>query len=183
MILIKDLLTEQKHSYGCVMLFFDFPEVKQIQKVITNQELYIEEDDDSYGLETEPHVTLLYGLHENVPTESVKNILKNKIFGECIIRNLSRFKQDEYDVLKFEVQGDILHQVNKELKELPHTSNFPDYKPHLTVAYLKKGNVDRLIEKFKDREYKLYPKFAVYSKPDGEQIKIQIKINEKNRRL
>jgi hypothetical protein len=62
-----DLLKEgsnQTYDYGCVMLYFDFPLMDKIHNVIDPKDIYYEEGDRSFGLEDEPHTTLLYGLHE-----------------------------------------------------------------------------------------------------------------------
>jgi 2'-5' RNA ligase len=29
--------------------------------------------------------------------------------------------------------------INEKLSILPHTTDFPDYNPHITIAYVKKG--------------------------------------------
>ena len=67
MIKLRKLLKEidnGPYEYGCVMLYFDFNE-SQLTGIIDDKDIY---DDGSgkYGKETEPHVTLLYGLHSNV---------------------------------------------------------------------------------------------------------------------
>jgi 2'-5' RNA ligase len=60
-----------------------------------------------------------------------------------------------------------LHEINKELSELPHTTNFPDYHPHATVAYLKKGKAADYIKQLEDISFDVTPSKIVYSKPDG----------------
>ena len=128
------LITEDhKHEYGCPMLFFDFPELKKIQKMIKHNDIYIDEEDDSFGLETEPHVTLLYGLNENVSSENVKRVLRDIVFGVCDLTNPSVFENEKYEVLKYDIDGDGLHEANLELKKFPYTNDFPEYHPHLTI--------------------------------------------------
>ena len=51
---------DKTYSYGCAMLYFDFPKMDELHKSIDEDDIYSE---DGHGLETEPHCTLLYGLH------------------------------------------------------------------------------------------------------------------------
>ena len=177
---LMDLLKEgsgQTYDYGCVMLYFDFPEINKIHDAIDPKDIYYEEGDRSYGLEDEPHTTLLYGLHEEVELNEIREVLNEFEFSPCIIHNASLFEND-YDVLKFDVKGENLHEANAELKQFPYTSNFPDYHPHLTIGYLKKGTGQKYTKMLNELEYELIPKYAVYSMPDGSKHNIKIKVND-----
>lgn len=173
------LLEKKGDSYGsgCVMLYFNFPEMQQLHDQIDLDDVYNEEGDRTYGLEDESHITLLYGLAPEVTLDEVKNILKEFTFGKCIIKNASLFEQEKYDVLKFDVDGPSLHEVNEELRDkLPYENKFPDYHPHMTIGYLKSGKGKQYVEEFADQEYELIPKYAIFSQPDGTKYKISIKI-------
>ena len=167
---------KQTYDYGCVMLYFDFPEIKNLHSLIDEEDIYTEDGDRSFGLEDEPHTTLLFGLHEEVTDGDVKNVLDQLRFGECKLYNVSKFDNPDYDVLKFDVSGPGLHTANAKLKQFPHTSNFPNYHPHATIAYLQPGTADRYIEALKDQDFRLIPTHAVYSKPNGEQVQMNIKV-------
>lgn len=167
--------TGQKFEYGCVMLYFTFPEMNKIHEMIDPEDIYYEEGDRSFGLEDEPHTTLLFGLHEGVTSEDVSGILDNFKFGTCRVSDASLFQNPQYDVLKFDVSGTNLHNANRELKKFPHTSNFPDYHPHLTVGYLKPGRGKKYVKKLNGLTFQLTPEYAVYSKPNGGQDKLEIK--------
>ena len=178
---INKLLTEnRKYEYGCVMLYFDFPKMKEIHKLISKDDLYIDEEDPSYGLETYPHCTLLFGLHEGVTTPEIEEVINNYTFTPLKLYNPSFFeKEDLYDVLKFDVQGDNLSKINKELKNFPYTNDYPNYHPHCTIAYIEPGlgkkYVD-LLNKNKLNDFELTPSYVIYSKPDGSQEEIKIKL-------
>jgi hypothetical protein len=179
MIKLKDLLTEKKadsYDYGCAMLYFDFPLMNKIHDAIDPQDIYTEEGDRSFGLEDEPHTTLLFGLHQGVSTEDVQDVLDNFAFGTCTLYNASTFNNSQYDVLKFDVKGDNLHEANKELRQYPYTNDFPDYHPHTTIAYLQPGTSKRYIEMLEGQEFTLTPTHAVYSKPNGDQVELPIKL-------
>lgn len=180
MIKLADLLLEKSgdsYKYGCAMLFFDFPELKRMQKDIDKEDLYTEEGDRSYGLEDEPHVTLLFGLHDKVRTNDVKGVLNKFTYTPCRVHNASLFQNEKYDVLKFNIKGKSLAETNKALRKFPYTSDFDDYHPHLTIAYIKAGLGKKYVNMFKGVEYTLFPEYAVYSYGDGTKDKIKIKVN------
>ena len=167
---------KQTYDYGCAMIYFDFPEINYIHKLIDPNHIYTEDGDGSFGLETEPHTTLLYGLHDNVSLDDVKGVMNNHTFNTCRIHNPSLFENQKYDVLKFDVNGPNLHKVNDDLKKFPFTSDFPDYHPHLTIAYLKSGYGSRYIRKVGNLQYMLKPIYGVYSEPNGTKTKIDLNI-------
>lgn len=170
---------KEKYKYGCVMLYFHFPEIEDIHSEIDPKDVYFEEGDKSYGLEDEPHTTLLYGLHEEVSIDDIKDVLKGFQFGICKIYNVSLFENEKYDVLKFDVKGKNLKECNSKLSELPHTTDFPDYHPHLTIAYISSGKGKKYTEMFEDASFKLKPSHAIYSLPSGDKVKINIKVISK----
>lgn len=185
MSIIKEIVQNKKshkYEYGCTMLYFDFPLINKVHDAIDPNDIYEDENDPTFGLETEPHTTLLFGTHEGVPLDNIKQVLSKYQFNTCKIHNASLFKNDKYDVLKFDVQGDSLHQCNADLKQFPYTSNFPDYHPHLTVAYLKPGKGDRYANMLKNQEWELVPHYAVYSEPNGTKTKIPIHVYESKSR-
>jgi len=179
MIKFLDLLKEEKqtYDYGCAMLYFNFPEMNKIHDAIKPNDVYTQEGDRSFGFETEPHCTLLYGLHDGVATEDVKKVLDKYTYTTLKAHNTSLFENPDYDVLKFDIKGDNIHETNKDLQQYPFTSNFPDYHPHMTIAYLKPGTGKRYAKMLKEFEYDLIPQYVVYSKPNGDKDKIKIKVD------
>lgn len=184
MIKLIDLIKESAsvpYEYGCVMLYFNFPLINKIHDIINPEDVYNNENDPIFGLENEPHCTLLYGLHKEVTLEDVTNVINNAVFGDCKLYNASLFENEKYDVLKFDVGypvkgGAFLHKCNKELKKFPYTSNFPDYHPHLTIAYLNPGSGKKYTELLKNQEFILTPQYVVYSQPSGDKNKIKINL-------
>jgi 2'-5' RNA ligase len=171
MIKLTDLILEKKgdsYEYGCAMLYFEFPELKRMQKDIDKKDLYTEEGDRSYGLEDEPHVTLLFGFHSEVTTNDIKKVLNKFIYNPCKAHNVSLFKNEKYDVLKFDiVKNSDLKDTNALLSKLPHTTEFKDYHPHVTIAYIKPGEGSKYVDMFKGVEYQLFPEYALYSYNGG----------------
>jgi hypothetical protein len=183
---LLDVITEDhKHDYGCVMINFNFPEMKRIQDIINPDDLYEDPDDKSFGLERESHVTLLYGLHKGVPEKEITTALSGITFDDCKLYNPSLFENEEYDVLKFDVGyvargGAFLSKANRALKAFPYTSDFPDYNPHMTIAYLKPGKGKKYVDILKNKadEFITKPDYATYSKTDGKKIRIKVAIKK-----
>lgn len=91
------------------------------------------------GREDEPHITVLFGLHGSDP-RAVAEIVRE--FGPVSVRfgEVTTFPpNDEHEVLKIDVESDDLRRLHDAIAALPHTDTFPDYRPHLTVAYVKPG--------------------------------------------
>lgn len=167
----------QKYDYGCSMIYFDFPKMSEIHSMIDPNDIYTKEGDRSYGLETEPHATLLYGLHssEMEDDDVLDASTKLGVPSELTLHNASCFNNDQYDVLKFDIDNDHLHKINAELTKLPHTTDYPNYHPHSTIAYLKKGAGEKYTQKLKGEKFTVNPSKIVYSKPDGSKVERQIR--------
>ena len=121
-------------------------------KQIDPEDLFTKEAEN--GLETEPHVTVKYGLLTN-DVKDIKGCLKDEKGGKCNIAKSSFFETDEYDVVKATVNSEDLLRVHNRLNELPHEDKYPDYNAHATIAYVKKGQGKKYDGKFKiDKEFK-----------------------------
>lgn len=170
-------LTESSNStyeYGCAMLFYDLPELINLHRRILPEDVYMEDGDNTYGLEDQPHTTLLYGFHNNVdPNEVLKDCAAFTYSQLPKLHNVSCFNNEKYDVLKFDVDSSLLHSVNEALTKKyrdRYTTNFPDYHPHCTIAYIKKDRGNYYANLFKNLQYSVTPKKLVYSMPSGEKL-------------
>jgi 2'-5' RNA ligase len=93
------------------------------------------------GREKDPHVTVLYGIKDESP-DKLREGLRG--FGTVRIRlkETSHFevKDKGFDVLKVGVQSQDIHRLRKKIEGLvDFESDYPDYQPHATIAYLKLG--------------------------------------------
>jgi 2'-5' RNA ligase len=104
------------------------------------------EDLGEEGREADHHVTVRYGLHSN-EAEDVRDNLRKETRGDGKLGKTSLFENDDADVLKMEVDSPDLHRLHETLGALPHTDTHPDYKPHATIAYLKKWSGRRYANK------------------------------------
>lgn len=163
------------------MLHFNAHPLLKIQDSIDPEDVYKNDSGEGrkFGLEDNFHVTLLYGLHDGVSLQEVKSALKGIKFGPIVLHNLSKFDNPEYDVLKFDVrypdkEGDFLSKAHNSLKKLPNSDEYSKYHPHATVAYLKKGEAQKSINKLKGFELQVDPLHIIYSTPNGTETKIEI---------
>ena len=169
--LFEQFITEAKttYDYGCVMVYFDFPEMEDLHDLVDSKDL----DPNEKGLEDEPHVTLLYGIHSHQVTDDQVKEAARGLAGTIKLHNAGLF-QNDFDVLKMEADNPTLHGCNLNLRQLPHTSSYPDYKPHATIAYLKKGEGKKYTEALMDKAYTVTPTHLIYSKPDGSRVRFEL---------
>lgn len=163
------------YQYGCVMVEIPVSNWNEIISSIDPEDVYEGEGDSTYGIQQNPHVTILYGLHSEVTGEMVKSVFDN-FSGEISIEvdGIDIFENKDYDVVKFNVIADgSLQELHDKLSEFPNSNEYPDYRPHITIAYVKKGTGRKYIKP----EYKYTVKNVtdiVYSKPDGTKTKFSI---------
>jgi 2'-5' RNA ligase len=174
----KSILEDKSGSmyeYGCLMVYINFPQWPEILNSIDKRLLY-EPNSERYGIETDPHITILYGIHSDVEDQKVIDLFSNvkKTDFDILVNGIDCFLNKDYDVLKMDVKSNKLNELNELSKTLPHTSTYPDYKPHLTIAYLLKGNGNKYINPTFKMNIDNIDKI-VYSKTNGEKINIPLK--------
>lgn len=150
--------SKASEDLGCVMAVYNQDQFKQLTDKIDKNDLYSPDFDyHKSGIPTEFHTTLLYGLKRDVDVETVSErlhrhwkvsadiesefttigeLLKNKQKTDKLII----FENQDYDVLVIEMwKSEELVMANSQLTKLPYKNDYPDYTPHTTLAYLKKG--------------------------------------------
>ena len=162
------------YEYGCLMLQTNFPNWSGFVGNINKDELY-DPNNERYGIETEPHITILYGIHKEVDDDQVIAMFSDikKSDFDLEVNGLDCFYNKDYDVLKMNIKSEKLNELNNLAKKLPHTSTYPDYKPHITVAYLTKGNGNNYVDLNFKMKINTIDKI-VYSKTNGEKIDIPL---------
>lgn len=177
MLKLSTLAEEKKYDYGCVMLYCDFPgQIIKLQDTINPSDL------QDPGIEYEPHCTLLYGLHDGVTLDQITNVVNKFKFTDLKAYEPSLFENPEFDVFKYDVGyptrgGAFLHYCNSLLSELPNTQTYPDYHPHMTIAYLQPGKGKQYVEYFKKHgasEFMTKPTHIVYSEANGKKTQINL---------
>lgn len=137
------------HSYSCTMLMLPDLEddLARIAAEIDPQDLAGD------GIETEAHVTVCYGTHTHDP-EEIKAILQEVGIGQVHLSlgALSTFPPSDHSdgaaVLKFDVESEDLEKMNAAIRaKLKTTDSFPEYHPHITLAYVKPEAVEKYLGK------------------------------------
>lgn len=161
------------YEYGCVLICPDISNWNEITSVIDEKDVYGVAP--RYGVENDPHITLLYGLHSTVSEQDVRRVLKkftNKKF-EIDINGIGKFEQKKFDVVKLDISSKSIVNMNKALCSLPHTSSFPTFHPHMTISYVNPGTADKYVNK----DYKasfISASRIIYTKTDGTKIEFTI---------
>lgn len=159
-----------KYEFGCAMIDIKVNNWDEIISFIDDSDL----NKDKGGIEERPHLTLLYGLHKEVTDEQIKSVL-NDIESplEIEINGVDIFENDDFDVVKFNIKKtNQLQEIHDKLSELPNTNNFPDYNPHITIAYVKKGKGKKYIKP--GYKHKINSSEITYSNTDNEDFKFKI---------
>jgi hypothetical protein len=169
------LIENHKYEYGCLMSYFDIPIWNDVLKLIDDDDLYAEED--GFGLEHEPHATILFGIHDDkVNIDDIKNELIGIDEIQVNVKGITNFSNDNepYDVVKFDIESDLLHQLNKKMNKFPNTNEF-DFNPHMTIGYVKKGLGNKYNGKFPSLPT-VIGKHIVYSHPSGQKDRWELPI-------
>ena len=150
------------NKLGCVMLDLDPIEVpRDMIDGFTHypkfqDKLYFAKDKerfwiDGWVVDKVPHITLLYGLLDEAKNYEphIEQVLKGWRLNEIEIEDVDYFNspyEDEkyYCIVAHIKVTDELLEGHRRLEFLPHINTFAGYKPHMTIAYIKKD------EEFRD---------------------------------
>lgn len=131
------------------------------------------------GRETQPHVTVRYGLHTTDPAE-VARLLQGQ--GPIRVRmgKTSTFPPSESSdgaaVVKVDVDSPDLHRIHRLIGDGTEvTDSHPDYKPHVTLAYVKPEAASRYVgdQSLAGREVTVDR--ITFSAKDGRQFEIPLR--------
>lgn len=146
----KSLLKEEKIKFGALMLYFDITQWDNIINNIKEKDLY-DDGSGTFGREEFPHVTVLYGFHPEVKSEELDELVKDLKPFELRVKGVSLFENKDFDVVKFDIEpNEEILKLREKLATLPHTLTYKDYKPHMTIAYVKSGEGKKYIKNFEN---------------------------------
>ena len=142
---------------GCVMLDVTSP---AISKLIPSAWLYTSPHPDRRwisGAQDEGHATLLYGLLDNANTirEDIDEVLggweRPRVLTTREVGVFpSPFADEPYSCIVAHLNlSEQLSDAHSRLSLLPHIDTHPEYKPHVTLAYVSRDDEEaavRLIE-------------------------------------
>lgn len=144
----SDALFEEA-KFSCIMAEAPDDIAQQViswgQMFVADDKIYTDpKDPDGFGRESEVHVTVKYGLEMKEPSPELLRVIEETQPFEIEILNCSIFENELYDVIKFDVEGEGLRALNKRISAFRNGDEHPDYKPHMTVAYVVKGTCREL---------------------------------------
>lgn len=121
-------------------------EIAELQSRIDSRDVYRYGSRD-YGLETDTHVTLVPCLENGIDAELLKPYLKPLDRYTALLLSLSKFENEKFDVLKIDVLSAELVNTNARItKDFETYTEYKEYHPHVTVAYMKKGMADKYLD-------------------------------------
>ncbi len=147
-----NLITENRHNeFGCLMAMVEptrGPHIIKFGKtVIPSQILYIDPNDSTYGYDDEPHITTKYGYSPDLTRANLATILQGIKPFVVKLTGLTQFQNEKYDVVKFDVENnEILSEIRRRCDCYKNEDKYPDYKPHMTLAYVQKGRFPHIKE-------------------------------------
>lgn len=156
--------------YGCVMLETPLADWELLRAQVDPADL---EGERFLRTEDWPHVTVLYGLHDDRTAEVVALLSSVRRAPRFRVVDLSLFTNDGCDILKFGVVSGDLRRLNRKLKAFPHTDPHDAYRPHLTLAFVRKGTGARYAGKIRPPAEFRGARF-VYTTSGGERYEIAI---------
>jgi len=134
-----------------------------------------EDNEGKLGREDDTHITVKYGLHDPKETDCV-DILKYQRPFEVELGKISLFKNNpRFDVVKVEIFSSNLFMLNAKLSKLPNTDSYPEYKPHMTIAYVKRGSCDDLEGREDFKDIRFLANDFIFSSRENFKIKITLR--------
>lgn len=174
--------SEKRSQYS--FLGFQFPkEIKDeihewSMKNIPKKDIFIEKGEDHTGRENDTHITVKYGIRSTNP-KIIQSVADKIEPFKIKLGKISKFTKDDHDVLKIGIQkSPKLHALHETfLNETNNNESYPIYRPHVTLAYVKKGVADKFIGSsvFEGKEVDV-KKLSFYDKKDK---KTSIRLSDK----
>lgn len=152
-----------EYADGCLMFDIDNQlNWKDILSSIKKEDIY-DSKSERYGLQKRPHLTLLYPIKRNVSFEKIKDVLDESLTDaikqgiDLDIQSIDFFDNKDYDILYLKCKSSkSLSTLRNKLKDnIPNKCVHRHYKPHITIAYLKKGEAKKYCKDFSRKIKKL----------------------------
>jgi len=132
------------YDFACLMV--DVYPILLITKLQNKIDL---DDLDDKGIETNQHITVVYGIDTYVGLSRMLTMIPKNI-GTLKLGKISVFENEKYDVLKVSIipSNELLKLRSDIVNKLHVTLTYPNFEPHITLAYLKKGTAAKYLLKF-----------------------------------
>lgn len=174
-------------NLGCIML--DVLPIEVLKHVEDADSDLVEEAIVDYSVvpgEDVSHMTLLFGLLENGNewADKVDKLLEDWEPGDIKIDEVGFFElPDSYAIIGHIKKTEAIIDGHERLTLLPHINTFSEYRPHVTLAYIKKeADVNKWVSSLDSiyKGYELTPSGINYGKkPDVSKNNYGIIINNR----
>ena len=171
---LERVLLESRFKYSNMQINIEDPYVKHIKYL---QHFFKQEHLAKDGIEKQHHITLLFGIKSNS-----KNLIKDSFFEVKTppffinVESIEVFR-NETDVVVLKCSSPELIELRKHFEErLPFKRTHKDYKPHITLAYVKSGLGDKYKE-FLDKKFvkgKIKVNHIYFSNQNGQTIRYKL---------
>jgi len=143
---------------------------------ISDDDIFVSQSDPTFGREDEMHATILYGIHSESPNQ-VEHLLADAGPITVKLNKIEIFTNPmKFDVVVIDVTSKDLTKWNGVLAEkVRHTNKYSSYRPHITVAYVKKGKGWKHRGKTKWEGEEFTADYVVFSSKNGVKDKIFLK--------
>jgi len=136
----------------------------------------VSQQDPSFGREDEMHITVLYGIHSN-SSQQVKKLLAGEKPIHIKLGKIEVFTNPfKFDVVVLKAVSPDLRRLNTKLRNnVEFTNQYQKYRPHATIAYVKKGKgwKHRGVDNWAGQEFTCG--YTVFSSKDGSKQRITLK--------
>ena len=175
---VKDKCCDHRHQFSTVQYNLPQPVAQKIiewgNSKIPDGVLYNDPADPSYGRESLVHCTVFFGLHTD-SAAPVLYLLENETPFLIRFGRTSCFSNEKFDVVKIEVYGDDLYRLHDKLGTcLNSTETFNAYRPHITIAYVQKGEGQNFINDESFDRLTLRVETLCFSSKNGSRCRIRL---------
>lgn len=134
--------------YATLMIEYEEPAfIDKLQQTIAPEDLYIDEANYYFGLESEYHVTLLPFLENDVDVKELKTYLKDISEYQTQLVDVSYFPGEVRDVLKCSVESEAIAETSHAIRNnFSNAYPYPTMIYHLTIAFLKPGCAQKYLQ-------------------------------------
>lgn len=164
--------------YATLMIEYEEPAfIDKLQQTIAPEDLYIDEANYYFGLESEYHVTLLSFLENDVDVRQLKTYLKDISEYETQLIDVSYFPGEVRDVLKCSVESEVIAETSQAIRSnFINAYPYPTMLYHLTVAFLMPGCAKKYLQnQIEPINIKPTNFLLSYYNEEGERMQIRFK--------
>ena len=158
---------------GYLMVRFATPDfISDIQASISPDDLYDDGELHS-GIQEVSHITLMSNLRRDVDLTALRSFLAPLSTYTATLTSVSMFYRDDFDVLIATVESAQFQETHETImRNFENTYPYSNYNMHMTIAYLKKGCVQKYVSMQPSVPVAITPEafFFSYTDDNGQKI-------------